>query len=290
GVLCLSRKFLARFDHATVGIAAFVIVQSIAFLVGWLAVDALPAWGILLPMLGPEEKWLFYFRMLGISGIVALFFFRYLFVLHQWRRQVEARAAARLEALQARMRPHFLFNSLNAIAGLTRSNPVLAETLIEDLAELMHASMRVDRVKMVALKEEIGLAKLYLNIESHRLDERLKVHWELGDLPMDAMLPPLSLQPVIENAVYHGIERLDEGGEIRILGKAMLGIVTLSVLNTLPSASGRQTERKGNRMAIDNLAARFSGCFQGEAELRMGATDSHYRVDLVFPYRKTEKP
>ena len=174
-IICLSKGFLSRFNDLIVGLTAFFIVQLIAVLVSWLVADALPDWGLLLALVSEEGRGPFYFQMLGISSIVSIVFFRYLYVLHHWRKQVEAQAEARLDALQARMRPHFLFNSLNTIASLTRIEPELAEKLVEDLAELIRASMLIDKARMVRLDEEINIAKLYLNIELLRMDNRFGV-------------------------------------------------------------------------------------------------------------------
>ena len=176
-VLCLLRRYLASFNDFYVGLIAFVIIQLIVVLVGVLVARLLPEIGQVLPLDLPFDSRALYLKILGISSIVALALLRYLFVIHQWRLRVEAEAQAKLDALQARMRPHFLFNSLNAIASLISINTERAEQLIEDLADLIRASLQVDKQRMVTLEQEIDIAKLYLNIELHRLDERLSVKW-----------------------------------------------------------------------------------------------------------------
>jgi two-component system sensor histidine kinase AlgZ len=282
--LCWLGKSLARGSDFFAGLAAFSIIQLISVLVCWLVVDALPKANLLLPLVSPAHKTEFYWRTVGISSLVSLAVLRYLFVLHQWQRQVEAQAAASLDALQARMRPHFLFNSLNTIASLTRIQPVLAEELIEDLAELIRASMRVDQARLISVDEEIKLVNLYLAIEFHRLDERLKVSWDIDDLPRDALLPPLSLQPVVENAVYHGVEPDPKGGEIVIRGARGFGGIVLSVRNTLPP-DGAYRQRKGNQVAMDNLAARIAGCFAGNGHVNRYRKEGSYYVDIMIPYQ-----
>ena len=286
--LCLLRRVLCRFNNFTVGLLAFLLIQSLTVLVSWLVVDALPAWGYLMPMIKFEETGYFYFKMLGISGIISLAFLRYLYVLYQWRKQVEAEARANLDALQARMRPHFLFNSLNTIASLTRIDPVKAELLIEDLAELIRGSLLIDRERMVRFDQEVSLAKLYLNIESHRLEQRLRVRWDIDKVPKDALLPPLSLQPIIENAVYHGIETIREGGEIVIKGVKRFGSISIAIYNSLPPA-GTTTQRKGNQMAMQNLRARVTGYYAGDGAIDFVKTDKHYQVYMIVPYW-TEQP
>jgi len=283
-VLCLARKILGLGNHFWAGLTGFCVIQLNTAWVCWLVADVLPDKNLLLPLIDPAQKTAFYARTLGISSLVSLAFLRYLFVLYQWRRQVEAQAAARLDALQARMRPHFLFNSLNAIASLIRINPVLAEKLVEDLAELIRASMRVDQSRLIRLDEEIQLVGLYLAIECQRLDERLTVRWQLDDVPKDALVPPLSLQPVVENAIRHGIEPNPQGGEIVIKGVKTLGGILLSVCNTLPP-DALHARHKGNQMAMTNLAARIAGCFGGDGHIDSFIKAGFYQVDILIPYQ-----
>ena len=282
-VLCLLRSWLARFNDFYVGLIAFAIIQLIVVLVGVSVSKLLPEIGQLLPMNAAFDSRDFYLKMFGISSIVAVALLRYLFILHQWRLRVEAGARAKLDALQARMRPHFLFNSLNVIASLISINTELAEQLIEDLADLIRASLQVDTERMVSLEQEINIAKLYLNIELHRLDARLSVKWELDQVPMDALLPPLSLQPIIENAVYHGIELIPDGGEIVIKGRMLMGNITLSVINPLPTSEMLGT-RTGNQLSMKNLQDRVNGYYAGDGYIFFSVADQQYQVRLVIPY------
>ena len=130
---------------------------------------------------------------------------RYFYVTHEWRRNVELQAQARVHALQARIRPHFLFNSMNTIAALTRSNPARAEEAVQDLADLFRANLSEKR-NQIPLADEIDIARTYQRIEQLRLGDRLQVEWEVDALPRDALVPGLTLQPLLENAIYHGIE------------------------------------------------------------------------------------
>jgi two-component system, LytTR family, sensor histidine kinase AlgZ len=281
-VLCGLKNRLQHLNNSVVGSLAFTIIQVVSFLMSWLTVTVLPEWQILIPV--PEmEKTAFYARTVGISSLVSMAFLRYLYVLFQWQQQVEAKAMAKLNALQARMRPHFLFNSLNSIASLTRINPPLAETLVEDLAELIRASMSLDEVLLVPLAQEIKLVELYLAIEMQRLDERLKVVWRLDNLPKDALIPPLSLQPLVENAVYYGIEPNPDGGEIVISGELKNNRLFICVTN--PQAVQQNHLRPGNKIAIKNLAARLSGCFDNNSALKIESDDKTYQITLEIPYR-----
>jgi two-component system sensor histidine kinase AlgZ len=282
-VLCGLKNRLQNLENGVVGLLAFLIIQIVAILMGWLVITVLPQWQILILIPAPE-KIAFYARTLGITSLVSMAFLRYLYVLFQWQQQVEAKAVAKLNALQARMRPHFLFNSLNSIASLTRINPPLAETLIEDLAELIRASMTIDENLLIRLEQEVDLVKLYLAIEIQRLDERLNVIWQWDDVPKDALIPPLSLQPLVENAVYYGIEPNLQGGKILITGHLHFNRLFIQVTN--PQVLINTHSRQGNQIALKNLTARLKGCFDDDAMLRVEHNDKTYQITLEIPYRK----
>ncbi len=283
-VLCALKKTLYKCNHIVAGLTAFVVIQVVAIVVIWLVIDVLPARGFLLPLIKEVDRLTFYWRVLGVSSLVSLAFLRYLYVLFQWKQQVEAKAEAKLDALQARMRPHFLFNSLNSIASLTRVEPELAEELVEDLAELIRASMHVDQALLIKLEEEIKLVKLYLAIEYHRLNQRLKVIWEMDNIPTNALIPPLSLQPIVENAVYYGVEPSTNGAEIVIKGEKTLTGIMLMVRNTR-SDQPACTQRKGNQVAMENLSARIAGCFAGDGRVVINSSPEFYQVTIEIPYR-----
>src|SRR5690348_11150923 len=147
----------------------------------------------------------FVLRNLVICAIVSALVLRYFYVLHQWKSNVRREAGARFEILQARIRPHFLFNSMNTIAALIRGRPEIAERAVVDLSDLFRVSL-ADAAAPVPLSEEVAVAKQYAGIESLRLGDRLKLEWWLDSVPAEARLPRLTLQPLIENAIYHGIE------------------------------------------------------------------------------------
>lgn len=190
-------------------------------------------------------------------------------------------AEARLQALQARIRPHFLFNSLNAALSLIRSQPQRAETALEDMAELFRVLM-ADNRDLVPLSQEIALCQQYLNIEKLRLDERLQYDWQLSDVPSEITIPPLILQPLLENAVYHGIEPQSQGGmidiEIRPSGNSLL----LRISNPLPPRSDKSG---GNKMALKNIRERLRLHYDLEAQLRQYEADQRYIVEILIPTR-----
>ena len=148
-------------------------------------------------------------KTLTIAAIVIALLMRYLYVASEWRRSVVLEAQARISALQALIRPHFLFNTMNTIASLTRSSPDQAEEAVEDLSDLLRASLRNSK-DLSTLREEFEIAETYQRIEKLRLGDRLSVNWQIDALPMQAKIPSLTLQPLIENAIYHGIERLED--------------------------------------------------------------------------------
>lgn len=198
------------------------------------------------------------------------------------RAHAPALAEARLSALTARIRPHFLFNSLNAVLGVIREDPRRAEAALEELAELFRALMRDNR-DLVPLSEEIALARKYLDIERLRLGERLQVYWEVAAIPPEALAPPLLLQPLLENAVYHGIEPAEGAGEIRVRVATGTDNVRIEIDNPLAAAPEK---RPGNHMALENLRERLLLFYDLEARLDCGERDGRYRVRVDLPIRR----
>lgn len=223
----------------------------------------------------------FLLRNLAIGALVSGMVLRYFYVRHQWAQQVTAEAQARVQALQARIRPHFLFNSLNTIAELTASNPALAEDVVQDLAELFRVTMR-DMREHVTLEQELDFTRSYLRIEGQRLGERLHVDWTLKNLPLQARVPALILQPLVENAVYHGIEPRAGGGRVHVLATYNRGLLRLEVRNPLPEADARP-HPNGNRMALENIRERLQLAYGPEARLEMDQREGLYRVRVLFP-------
>ena len=277
GLLCLSRRWLARLGHTGAGVVAWLIILGVTALVAELAV----ALAAVHPAQGGHLGFLL--QSLGIAAIVAALVLRYLYEQYRERQRELDAAGARFDALQARIRPHFLFNSMNTIAGLTRSDPVLAEEVVQDLSDLLRASL-AQGGRLTTLGEEIELARGYLQIEAQRLGARLRVRWDLESLPRQAPVPGLILQPLLENAVYHGIEPSADGGDIVVSGRYRRGLVNLSVRNSLPADGGRA--REGNHMAMKNVRDRLLAAFGDTAGLTVGRVDGNYQVRLHFPYEE----
>jgi len=218
-------------------------------------------------------------RMLLVSLLVIAALLAYLRLLT--KAHSPALAEARLQALQARIRPHFLFNSLNAVLSLIRRDPQRAERALEDLADLFRTLMS-DARQFVRLADEISLLERYAELEQLRLGERLRIAWELDSAPADALLPPLVLQPLLENAVYHGVEPGTGPGDVTVRIERRGARVLARIENPYLEAEMR---RAGNRMALDNIRERLQLFFDAEARIGTSVSDGRYRVEIEIPYR-----
>ena len=193
---------------------------------------------------------------------------------------------ARLQALQARIRPHFLFNSITAVLSLMRSEPRRAEAALEDLADLFRVLMRDNR-DLAPLADEVELCRQYLELEQLRLGDRLAIDWNVKSMPGDALVPPLVLQPLLENAVYHGIEPSTERGVVSI--NIFLSRDEVHAILKNPHVANGARHQVGNRMALDNIRERLALHFDAEASLESRMTRDSYEVHIRMPYR-TRKP
>lgn len=197
------------------------------------------------------------------------------------RARSPALAEARLLALTARIRPHFLFNALNAVLGVMRSDPRRAETALEELADLFRVLMRKN-ADLVPLSEEILVARQYINLERLRLGERVRVVWDMTACPPDPLVPPLMLQPLLENAVYHGIEPSTQPGEIIVRFERKYSRLKLELSNPMTAADGHT---QGNQMALANIRERLMLFFDLEATMTTQVSAGRFCVSIEFPYR-----
>jgi two-component system sensor histidine kinase AlgZ len=172
---------------------------------------------------------------------------------------------------------------MNTIAALIRGQPQTAEQSVEDLADLFRISLS-DARHQIRLEEELAICQQYARIESLRLGERLRIQWDLDGVPLDALVPSLCLQPLLENAIYHGIEGLPGGGTIQIKGVLERGLIRLMIENPLPQR--RNTQRKGNKIALENTRQRLLLAYGEQGLLKKEVGAEHYRVSLQFPYRR----
>jgi two-component system, LytTR family, sensor histidine kinase AlgZ len=280
---CAARGLLSRLDVIAGSAVALALALAVTALVTegalWLADYANRRLGVEdASAVGAHLQMLFgNLAVCAIAGGIAL---RYFYVAHQWQSNVEAEAQSRVRALQARIRPHFLFNSMNTIASLTRTNPRGAEQAIADLSDLFRASLREHRER-IPLAQEIEIARAYERVERLRLGDRLQVDWQIDALPLEAAVPALILQPLLENAVYHGIEPLDQGGTIRVCGKREGAGVVITIDN--PVSSRVVGRRPGHRIGLDNVRQRLELMFHGEGEVEVVETADRFVVTLRFP-------
>ncbi len=279
-LLCGLRKRLRHLSDSLAGFIAWLLLLAITFLTSELA------YRFFGDILQPGSHLFFLTRNLTIGAIMAALVLRYLYRQQLWRRQVVAESQARFQALQSRIRPHFLFNSMNTIASLTRSDPGMAEEVVHDLADLFRASLS-DARSMSSLGEELELAEGYLRIEAQRLGDRLQLEWALDEVPKDAPMPSLILQPLLENAVYHGIEPAAEPGVIRIEGAFQQERVELGIRNSIPEG-GKTSQREGNRLALENVRQRLLALYEEQGQVTVTEGDSAYEVRIRFPYHRTE--
>jgi len=278
-LLCGLRPLLKRQRHTIVAASSFIAIQVVTVLLTEITLRLALFVGLeaTLPTASHGD---FIFHNVAISAIVSAVGLRYFYLQHQLTRRIQAESQARFEALQARIRPHFLFNCMNTIASLTRSQPALAEEVTEDLADLFRMSL-ADVGHQIPLKDELELCRRYLNIEKLRLGERLNVNWQIGELPDAATLPSLTLQPLLENAVYHGIEPRQQPGTIEISGKYADDAIEFMISN--PAPKSRSTRRNGNHMALDNIRERLKATYGSDASMTSETVDDQYYVAIRIP-------
>ncbi len=283
GVLCLARPVMHQMSMrqaAALSLALVLLVCLALSEVGY----RLTQWS-LVPLAGSRPgpgHLLFLARTMGVGAIVSALVLRYLYVQHQWRVNLRNKAEARIQALQARIRPHFLFNSMNTIAALIRGRPETAEQAVEDLADLFRASLRDSR-SQVSLAEEMEICALYERIERLRLGDRLEVEWSLEPVPKNAAVPVLCLQPLLENAIYHGIEPRASGGTVHVRGRMRGARIEIEIVNPLPTGA-ELARHAGNRIALDNIRQRLGLAYGRQAGLYQEQRGDLYRVRLQFPY------
>ena len=278
GVLCMLQSRIRNLPDLWTAILSYLIAIGVsagmieltwhAFPVFWRGIDPLVS-----------DHFGFLVRGIGISAVAWALALRYFFVRHQWRRRVESEADARFQALQSRIRPHFLFNCMNTIASLARSTPRLAEEAVEDLADLFRASL-ADARQSSLLVAELDLCRRYLRIEKHRLGDRLAVEWNGIETAGDLRLPALTLQPLLENAIYHGIEPLPGGGVIRIQCMRETDGVKIVITNPRGPESG---QHDGNRLAQENVAQRLEAFFGRSGLIEVAESPGEYRVAVLLP-------
>jgi len=293
GILCLARPRLARMKETYAATISYfllllttLVITEAAFMIG--AYLQLENWSSDFWLLSHWQVDLL-LRNLGISAIFSAIVLRFFYIQHQWEQNVRAEAQSRLQALQSRIRPHFLFNSLNTIASLTQINADQAEAAVENLADLFRNNL-ADASLHISLEDELKLTQRYLEIEKLRLGERLQLCWNVDKLPGDASVPRLILQPLLENAIYHGIEPISHGGTISIDGHlssdghADKNTLHISISNPLTQRENAE-QRQGNKIAQDNIRQRLAAIYGENGKLDVQEDEKNYTITLIIPYQ-----
>lgn len=278
--LCVLRPRLSHWPRAYAAAISYVWVLAVTA-----AVSLCAQWLLGTVMRAEQSRFDAWALLdnLTICAVLAGIALRYFYLAQELRQRQRAELEARLQALQSRIRPHFLFNSMNSIASLIGSDAKAAELAIEDLATLFRATLSQMSIQ-VPLDDELDLCRRYLRIEQLRLGARLQLEWQIDALPGALPIPSLSLQPLLENAIYHGIQVLPQGGRIRVCGEYRDGEIVIEVHNPIPeiNAVGNGSGQKGNRMALDNIARRLQALYGEGAGVSSEQRDGEYIARLFY--------
>lgn len=279
-LLCQSRTFMARLELVWAVVWAMCILMLVCF-----SISLAAEYMMTLTQANHQVGWLWIVRNMLISAIFGGMALRYFYVQSQWRLKSQAELSSRLQALQARIRPHFFFNSLNTVASLIAIDPDKAENMLVDLSSLFRVVLK-DQDGQVDLAAEIELGRRYLNIEQERLGERLQLEWLLPEIIPHIQVPQLLLQPLLENAIYHGIQPLIHGGKITIRlqlstnKKSRETYWELTIVNDKPE---ELVESSGHQVSLPNIAMRLQAIFADKAGLEFYQTANQYRVMIELP-------
>jgi two-component system sensor histidine kinase AlgZ len=277
-LMCQLRSYLESAGQTRAFVISFIVLEIMCLVVAEVAWQLTRIFGESLII--DDTHGTFILRTFAISSIVMALAMRYLYISSEWRRSIVLEAQAKISALQAVIRPHFLFNSMNTIAALTRTNPAQAEEAVEDLADLLRANLG-GPANRSTLKQELETAAIYQRIEKLRLGDRLAVTWNIEDLPMRARIPSLTIQPLLENAIYHGIELLPDGGEVIVTGEKIDDQLRIAISN--PVAVNEKRNTSGNKMAMSNIQQRFELAYGSRGGVEIEDAGDRFTVTLRFP-------
>ena len=281
-LLCAMRTHLNRLPVHLNALFSFTIMMTVSLLLSILIILFGENFGYY-SLSGDSWGNYFLFRNLAISAVVYVVLLRYFYIQQQWLINIEAESYAQVQALKARIRPHFLFNSMNTIASLIRIDASKAEKAVEDLSDLFRASLKED--VQHTLKDEISLVRSYVDIEHLRLGNRLKIEWDLQNIPENMEIPALCLQPLVENAIYYGIEPITDGGIIKIKAHIDNNLLCLSVSNPI-HAQSHMTKHKSNHMAQQNIRQRLLLTYGELADFTITETSQFYTVSILIPIQQ----
>ena len=272
-LVCLLRATFARLGLVLTAVFCLAIVAAVT------AVSSLAAMQLLLPLSAAQGDSWWLLRNVLVALVLSGVLLRYFYLQQQLTLRERAELQARLDYLRARIRPHFLFNTMNSIASLIATRPRDAEQAVEDLAELFRASLQGQQSE-TSVADEQRLCEVYLGIERLRLGERLQVNWSVAESARQWPMPSLILQPLLENAVYHGIAQLEGGGTITVEIQPRGDVLEVVVGNPMPEGGGHSV---GHHMALANIGERLQALYGSRGTLDAGAADGHYRVLMRYP-------
>lgn len=283
GVLCNFRPMLMRMSVPVATLAGYVIILSLTLLFSLIGL-----WFTLEEKIIDLDFFGMIARNLIIAAVMTGIAFRYFFLQHQLRQQEKAELNSRIQALQSRIRPHFLFNSMNIIASLISVDPETAEEVVEDLSVLFRASLNDSSDDPVSLKDELDLCRKYAHIEGLRLDERLTIDWRIDVDANHYRIPMLTIQPLLENAIYHGIQPLPEGGTVLLHAYEKADKLIVEITNPISSKklSHQMTHLHGNQMALDNIRRRLDAIYGSSASLKVESSETIFKTTISYPLRE----
>lgn len=228
----------------------------------------------------PSDQQAFVLRTVIMTCLAGLVLLRYFYVQRQWQKKTRQHAEARFMALQSRIKPHFLFNSMNSIASLIAIDPQQAEKAVENLAGLFRYALRENTAYTVPLKQELDWANKYLAMEKVRLGDRLQCETHIAPELAQAHIPALSLQPLMENAVVHGIQARPEGGKINLEAHTEGNQLVIQIRNPLPK---HRPVSEGHGMALANIRERLALLYGDKASLQSGTAGDEFHVTMRLP-------
>ena len=282
--LCGARRFLDRLPNSRALGFAYLLLLAVVLVVSEAAVWILWLTG---SVSSPRPEWYAYFHIQNftVAAIINALALRYFLARHQLRQRTLSEARAKIEVLRSRIRPHFLFNTMNIIASLIRSAPDKAESAVVDMADLFR-TMLGDSENLVPVSNEIAIAKKYLDIEALRLDNRLRVDWNVGKFPRKAVMPVLVLQPLLENAIQHGIEPIPTGGTIHVRLHEENDVIHILVTNPLPRLRSKPTMTPlPSEHTLDNLRLRLESHYGNAARFEITQEPERFSVAVEIPIR-----
>ncbi|WP_111895058.1 sensor histidine kinase [Acinetobacter sp. MB5] len=275
---------LSRFNQTVVFALAFGLLQIIV-LCTTIFLNAL----LIVIQLGWHQlgQWNLLFENvamhLSYGVLMGAFSMRYLYIRDQWLKQEHSELQARIQAMQARIQPHFLFNSLNSVVSLIAVDPDKAEDMLINLSRLFRVSLQ--KLKLVSLAEEIQICRQYISIEQIRLRDRLEMDWRLPDIQalQYIQIPALTLQPLLENSIFHGVEKISSPCKISVLVEILDRQVNIVISN--PYLHEQQGQRQGNGIALENVKQRLRAYYGDTAYVQGFAGQGIFTTILTYPYQ-----